>query len=213
MVGILLSAFPVVRPVGSMMAIAGAIWFLLGRGIFGEKHSKQVIRFSVIFAVGSFFVLVGSIAYLVFVLSISGPSFPLYWNGNNAFAVAVAGSLNSILGIEALGAVMTGIAYAFFTYYLQRPVERALLLAGLAINFATAFLVFLILSSDLSSTVILYTPTEFTAYFNGNLGSDVAHAFENHVATVSLLNLIPSLIYVSAYYAAYSRLKRDYPFD
>lgn len=49
---------------------------------------------------------------------------------------------------------MTGIAYAFFIYYLQRPVERAMLLAGLATNFATALLVFFILSSDLSSTVI-----------------------------------------------------------
>lgn len=103
MAGILLSAFPLVRPVGSLIAISGAIWFLNGRGIFGEKHSKQAMRFSVIFAVGSFFVLVGSIAYLVFVLSISGPSFPLYWNGNDALALALAGSLKSILGIEALG--------------------------------------------------------------------------------------------------------------
>ncbi len=201
MFGVLLSAVPIIRPVGALIALAGAIWYTLGRGTFGEKHSSYAITAAAIFIVGLAFVLVGSIGYLLFVLSISGPSFPTYWDGNNALAGAIVPSLTSILAIEATGAIVSGIGYTLFTYSLQRPFLRAILLIAFATNVAIAILVFSVLSSYVS-------PQLLYAYYQGNIGPDAAHAFENQVQIVNLLNLIPAVIYLASYYSVYSRLNR-----
>lgn len=199
--GVLVSAVPIIRPVGMLIALAGATWYVLGRDPFGEKHSKYAMTAAAVFVVGLAFVLVGSIGYLLFVFSISGPSFPTYWWGNNAFAWALVPSLVSILAIEATGAIVTGLAYAIFTYSLQRSVARAILLVAFATNVAMTVLVFSVLSSYVS-------PQLLSAYYPGNFDPGVAHAFENQVLIVSLLNLIPAVIYVTAYYSVYSRLNR-----
>jgi hypothetical protein len=213
MIGITVSAFPIVRPVGSLIALAGFIWFLLGRDIFGEKHSKQVLRASAIFAVGSFLVLVGSIGYILFVLSISGPSFPGYWWGNNALAWALVPSLTLLLEIETIGIIATGAAYGLFAYYLAKPAQRAILVAALVINIVIGIIIYSILSSDVSSTLIPNSPNLLSAFYPGNADPAVAHAFENQVLALNLLNLIPAVMYLTAYYTIYSRIKTDYPFD
>jgi hypothetical protein len=199
MIGTLTSGVPVLQPVGSLIALTGVIWYLLGRDPFGEKQSNITILAAAIFVIGLGFLLVGSIGFLLFVLSLDNTSLPLWWWGNSALASALAPSLTLILQIETIGAIAIGLAYVLFTYYLQRPIGRALLLFALVTNIAMAVLVFAILRSSV--------PYNILGPF-GNLNGEPAHNFANQVLIVGMLNLIPAIIYTVAYYDLYSRIRK-----
>jgi hypothetical protein len=181
---------------------------LLGRDPFGGKNSDYVVAAAALFVVGLSFVLVGSIGYLLFVLSVPGSFLAGYYDGNNFFAWALVPSLKLILAIEGLGAIAIGMAFALFTFSLQKPAVRAALLFAFATNVVVSILVFLVLSSDVTSPLLSGSSDLLSAYSRGGFDPDVAHAFENQVLIVSLLNLIPAVIYVSAYYSFYSRIYR-----
>lgn len=228
MLGALVCAFPIIRPAGAVMGLTGAVWFVLGRDPFGDKHSRNAILAAAISIVGLSLVLVGSIGYVLFVLSIPHDSFPTYDWGNDLFAWALVASLKSLLTFEAAGAILTGIAYTLFPYSLQKPAilgrgrelarhgwksqlpskTQLTLLGALAITILVSVLVFSVLTSDLTSQLIPDTRNLLSAYSPGNANPDVAHAFEGQVLTVSLLSLLPAVIYLAAYRSIYSLVKR-----
>ena|SRR2546425_6167456 len=199
--GILISAVPILSPIGEVIALTGVVWFALGRNPFGERHSNYATIATAVFVLGIAFGLVGSIAYLLFALSLPGHGGTFFdlWQGNPLFTSALDSSLQSILATEATGAILTGIAYALSTYCLQRNVGRTMPVVGLTTSLITSVVVFSLLSSDVS-------PELLSAFSRGSYEPDFAYAFENQVLIVSLLNLIPTVIYGAAYRLAYSRL-------
>jgi hypothetical protein len=198
MIGILASGVPVIQPVGSLISLTGVIWYVLGSGPFGKKQSNFAVLAAGIFVVGLGFVLVGSIAFFVFILSLSNTSLPLWWWGNSALATALIPSLTLILEIETAGAIAVALAYLLLIYYVQRPVGRAMLLVALVVNIALSLLVLSILSSSIPYNILTVL---------GGYNPEPAHNFANKVLVVGLLNLIPAVIYATAYYDLFSRIR------
>jgi hypothetical protein len=200
MIGMLATAVPIIQPVGSLIALTGVIWYVLGRDPFGEKQSNYTILAAALFLIGLAFILVGSMGILLFILSLNNTTLPLWgwWWGNDALAWALVPSLTVILEFETIGAFASGLAYVLFTYLLQRPVGRALLLLALVINVAINILVFSVLSSNV--------PSNSSRYFL-SFDSGAGHDFANQVLAVGMLNLIPAIIYAGAYYDLHSRIR------
>ncbi len=201
--GILLSAVPLIGPIGRLVALIGIVLTAGGREPFGKAHSKGVIRGAGIFIVGTAFGLVGSILYFLFVFSV-----PLHyslglWEGDNALTSALVPYLTSILALEAVGAILTSVALVFFIFFLQKPPGRVLSLAAAAAGVAISILVFSILSSDVTTPLISGPCSLLCSYQHGS-DMSIAWAFEDQFLVVSLLNLVPAIIYAALYYAVYS---------
>jgi len=198
-IGMLASGVPIIQPVGSLIALTGVIWYVLGRDPFGEKQSNYTKLAAVLFFLGLAFSLVGSMGFLVFVLSLENTTLPIWaWWGNDALAWALISSLNWILEIQIFGALTTGLAYGLFTYQLQRPIGRALLLLGVVINIATNILIFSTLNSSIPSNSARYVLS---------FDSQAAHNFADQALPLGMLNLIPAMVYAGAYYHLYSRIR------
>jgi hypothetical protein len=196
MLGIPISAIPLIRPTGILVVLTGVIWYSHTRDLFGSKQRSYNLVATAVFLLGLGFVLVGSVGYLLF--AISATNFPatfFWWWGNNALASALAQSLGLIISLEAVGSIIAGLAYFLFTYNLQSSRERALLWLALATNLAVSLLVFSILNSTYHLAIGL---------FGFNL--DSAQSFENQAMSLGLLSLIPAAIYAVAYYRLYSRI-------
>lgn len=204
--GVLLSAVPIIGPIGILFCLIGITLLVLGRDPFGKRHSTSVIIAAAVFVIGTGFVLVGSILYSMFVFSIPGPTFPPFWWGDTALAQALVPHLTSIFAIEATGAILTGVAFAVLTFFLQKRPGRVLVVIAAATSIAISVLVFSILSSDVTTPLISGEPSLLYTYQNG-WGWDVAWAFEHQVLVVGLLSVIPAIIYAAAYYSAYSHLE------
>lgn len=214
--GIVVSALPVVRPAGAIISLAGAIWYVSGHHIFGEKHSKYVTPGAVFFVIGLALLLIGSIGYLTFVLSTVTFIPANYW-GNDALATALAPSLSTIFAVEATGAIFTGIAYTLFTFYVQKPIGRALLLGSLAATFVLSILIFSILNSNLYAPLAPCEPGSpyycrgyslLYPNYPGSYDQSAAGPFETQALVVSLLNLVPAVVYALACYTTYDRVNK-----
>jgi hypothetical protein len=198
-IGMLASAVPIIQPVGNMIALTGVIWYVLGRDPFGEKQSNYTKLAAVLFFTGLAFTLVGSMGFLVFVLSLENTTLPIWgWWGNDALAWALIPSLNLILEIQFFGALTTGLAYVLFTYQLQKPIGRALLLLGVVINTATNILIFSVLNSSVPANIERYVLS---------FDSQATHSFADQALALGMLNLIPAIVYAVAYYHLYSRIR------
>jgi hypothetical protein len=200
MIGMLATAVPIIQPIGSIVALTGVIWYILGSEPFGKKQSDYVKLAAAIFVIGLGFLLVGSVGFFLFVLSLTNTSLPLWWWGNSALASALIPSMQLILELETVGTIAMGLAYVLFTYYLQRPIGRALLLLAFVANVAISVLVLSILSSSLPSLPNISIEL-------GGYAEEAAHNFANQVLVVGLLNLISAAIYAVAYNDLYSRIK------
>src|SRR2546428_1663586 len=211
LLSVLVSVLPVITPIGGLMAFVAAIFLVLGRESFGEKHSKSVGAATAVLVLGESFVFVSSIWYLLFVLSLPNAvgycSLTSWGLCDNALTGALVPHLSLLLAMEAVGAILTSLAFALFSYFLQRPKWRILLLLTFATSLATNVLVFSLLNSDLNSPLVPGWPSILETYRSG-FNPDVARAFVDQVFMVSLLNLPPAAIYAAAYYTVYSRLGR-----
>ena len=81
-----------------------------------------------------------------------------------------------------------------------------MLVVAVSTSVAISILVFFVLSFDVTNPLISGQPSLLSAY-QGGWNWDAAWAFEHQVLVVSLLNVIPAIIYAAAYYSAYSHLE------
>ena len=211
LLGVLVSAMPVITPIGGLLAFVAAIFLVLGRDSFGEKHSNSVGAATAVLVLGECFVFVSSIWYLLFVLSIpdaAGYCSLTSWGlCDSALTGGLVPHLSLLLAIEAVGAILTSLAFTLFSYFLQRPKWRIVLLLAFVTSLATSVLVFSFLGSDLNSPLVPGWTSILQTYRSG-FNPDVARTFVDQAFMVSLLNLLPAAIYAAAYYAVYSRLGR-----
>ncbi len=200
--GILVSGIPLVRPIGALIALAGAIWLIEGREVFGRRHSNGAIAGFALYAVGLAFVLVGSISFLLFVVFIPGTE-PSHWPGNDYLVRAIALSYTTILWIDVVGSIFTGAAVVFFAFPLHNFAGRVVLIIGLLSSVIADSAVISILSSDLGPLTYRYGP-------NGPGGYDSAAAsiFASQAFLTNLINVIPAGILAAAYLSLRSRIDR-----
>jgi hypothetical protein len=201
MLGLPISAIPILRPAGIIIALVGMIWYSFGRHLFGSRQSNLTAWAMAIFLLGLGFVLVGSVAYLLFVLSIgaSSPTILYWWYGNNAMASALAPSLGLILSLDVTGSVLTSLSYFLISFYPQDRNGRGLLCLALAASVILSILEFSILTSSNSYHILVSYPTD--------INWDTATAFQNKALSVSVLSLIPAVIYALGFYRLRSRIR------
>jgi hypothetical protein len=205
-VGILLSAVPLIRPAGVLVALTGAIPSFLGREYFGEKHAKGVHVAAAIFGVGMGLVLVASLWYSLFFLSTPLSPYASLSNSEIALAQGIVPYLTLLFAIEAAGTILMGIAFALFIFYLTDQKGRRLTLVAAVTSVAVSVLVFSLLNSAATTPLSSGDSSLVYAYAHG-YSLPKAWAFEDQFVMIGLLNLLPATIYAIVYRSVYSHLK------
>lgn len=194
-ISILLGPISYASYVGGMLASVGAIMVIMGRQVFGERHSRFVIASLVIYLAGLAAIVVNTIELAFSLLSAGIAGTPTL--AGQAFADA----FNQFLIGTIIASAITGIAVLLFTYALQNSTGKVLLWTGYAMTLAIGILVFYILGAEVTSAMrraISSTPPNFTVLIE----------LQGRIQLLQLLGLIPATISATAYYLVWSRVKR-----
>lgn len=190
-VGFILGPLPVIGFWGVILDIGGAICVIMGRGAFGERHSKYVVI--------STFVYFFSNVILFFV------SLTLLFDIQQAFltyrtAAELSAAMNNIIGgyVIALAvlAALIGLATVFFTYALQNRVGKFLLWVAFGGSILLASVAFVFLA-QMPAAVDQAVATRDLSSIIGIV---------NQIQSLRLLGIIPAIIYGLAYLNARSRI-------
>ncbi len=188
-IGFILGPLPVIGLIGIILDIIGAIFVIIGRGAFGERHSKYVVI--------SAFVYFFSNVILFFVgltlLSDIQQAFLTYRTAAELSA-AVSNIIGGYVIALAVLAVLIGLATVFFTYTLQNRVGRILLWAGFGGSILLGSLAFVFLA-QMPAAVDQAVATRDLSPIIGIV---------NQIQSLRLLAIIPAIIYALAYLNARS---------
>jgi len=198
-IGAFISPVPVAGIVGTILLLIGAILVIVGRKAFGPKHSRNTIWSIIIYVIG---IAIGVGTALVLVFSSFFAAFNTGANPSynpNIAAEALIGTLDGVLVGMIVGSIVGGIAYVLFTYELQKPLGRALLFSGYAMGIAIAIVEYLIIAPQINDAAQ-------QASSSGTL--DAFNSLTSQLQTLGLLSFIPAIIYGTAFYLAWSRVKR-----
>src|SRR2546426_5943212 len=191
---LLLDPIPILNYLGVILAIVGTVLMILGRGVFGDAHSRNVVLSVVIYVVGLviLFIIGASFALSIASIELSGAS------GASA-AAAISSSFDDLLtGAIVAGAVL-GIATILLTYAIQSRTGRILLLAGYVSSLLIGILVFSIVGPQLSTVVSNTIATR-------NVDRSGIDSLQSEIQLLRFLNFIPGIIYAVAYYLLWERI-------
>jgi len=191
-IGLLLAPIPYVNYVGGILAIVGAILVILGREVFGLRHSRFVIASLIIYLIGLGIVFINAFGF-GFSLATAAFSNP------NSIGQAVIDAFNQFLIVLVIGGAVTGIAVLLFTYALQNSTGRILLWTGFASNLAVGILIFYIISGEVTSELQPGTSS-------GTSVISILLALQGQIQVLSLLNLVPAVMSATAFYLVRSRI-------
>jgi ribosomal protein L37E len=190
----LLAPIPILNYIGGILAIVGAVLMILGRGAFGDAHSRNVVLSVVIYIVGLVILFIEGVS---FALSIS--SIELSGASGASAAAAISSSFNDLLtGAIVVGAIL-GVATILFTYAIQSQTGRILLLAGYVSSLLIGILVFSIIGPQLSTVVSNSIATR-------SVDRSGIDALQSDIQLLRFLNFIPGIIYAVAYYRLWERI-------
>lgn len=134
-----LSPIPNAVYLADVFVIIGVILVILGRDVFGHRHSRLVFKATKIYVFGFVAAFFNT---SLFVLSLPGSSLV---SALDAFDLFIIGSI-------VLGALI-GLAILLLTYELQGPVGRMLLWAGFSSSIALEILIFYMVENELARGV------------------------------------------------------------
>jgi len=200
LIGVLLTPIPYVSIVGDIMIFVGAILVIVGRKAFGAIHARNTIWSIIIFVIGIAVVFAGGLAFGFAVASATIAGIANSTVNTTTIGQSLASAFQILLVFSAVGGAIFGIAEVLFTYALQKHLGRILLWAGYSAAIAVSVIEFIIISplienaASQSFTGTTYDPTPFA-----NL--------QSQLQVLGLLSFIPAIIYASAIYLAWSRVK------
>ena len=187
--------------VGFVLFIVAAILAILGRKAFGSAHSRNVILSVVVFIVGVIIAVGGAVvAGFTAVFSI-GPS-----PTQAQFAAAVRDGLTNGLIVASIGTMVYVVSAVLFTYALQKKPGRIVLWIGYAVALGVELVILLVILpsipgiADHAASVVFsggqYDPTK------------IGRAFDVPTSPLSLLSVVPALLFAAANYLAWSRINK-----
>ena len=200
LIGVLLQPIPYVGIIGGIIVLIGAILVIIGRKAFGPAHARNTIYSIVIFVVGIAVTIAGSIAFALTVASTIIANSSGGTVNTAALGQALSSSFNTLLVLAAIGGAIAGLAVVLFTYAIQKNLGRALLWTGYAAGIVISIVNIIIITPLIANAVsqsfsgTIYDPTPFN-----NL--------QSQVRVLGLLAFIPAIIYGTAIYLAWSRVK------
>ena len=191
-VSTLLDPIPILNYLGGLFAIVGAVLMILGRGAFGDTHSRNVVLSVVIYVIG---LVIGIIVAVSFGFSLA--SIQISGASGTSATEALSAAFNDLLvGIIITGAVI-GIATIVFTYAIQDRLGRILLLAGYFSSLSVGILVFSVVSSQVT-----------TALRNSASLASAVDSLRSQAQLLRLLGFVPAVFYALAYYRVRQRIDR-----
>lgn len=186
--------------IGGIIVLIGAILVIIGRKAFGPAHARNTILSIVIFVVGIAVAIAGSIAFALTVASTIIANSSGGTVNTTALGQALSSSFTTLLVLAAIGAAISGIAVVLFTYAIQKNLGRVILWTAYAASIVISIVTFIIVSPLLANVVSQsFSGTTFDLTPFNNL--------QSQVRVLNLLAFIPAIIYGTAIYLAWSRVK------
>ena len=193
LLGTLLSWVPFeIDLIGYVLIFVGLILLLLRRKAFGDHHPRNTVLSIVLLFVG-----VGAIIGAALPLGISFATAQL--TNTPISAAELSSDFQILLVGEIVGAIAFGLMSVLFTYALQKPMGRLLLLAGFGASVALSVAIYAIVSPVVQSAIQ-------EALAGGTIDAATIAALEGIAGSYGLLNAIPSVLFASAEYLAWSRI-------
>ncbi len=201
LVGSLISWIPIIGGfVGGLLTLIGAILVILGRKAFGPTHRRNVAISIVLFLVGIGIIVVGAIIAIFEGVGVSATS------SEAELAAALTTAFTNILIITAVGAFVYGLTGVFFTYALQKKEGRILLWAAYG---ATVGIQIAIVILTLPAIPGIAASVAHEIATTGRVDSSaISNAVTGATAGLSLLSVIPAMLYAAANYLAYARINK-----
>jgi hypothetical protein len=199
-IGALLIPIPYVQFVGYILILIGAILVIVGRNVFGKIHARNTIWSIIIFVIGIAVAIAGSIAFGIAVASATLAGISGAPVDTSAITQSLSSSFNILLIFSIVGGAIIGLAEVFFTYALQKQNGRILLWTGYAAALAISIIEYIIIDPQIASAA--------AQSFTGTTYNPVPlSSLQSQQQVLGLLNFIPAIIYASAIYLAWSRIK------
>jgi len=190
-IGIGLGWIPYVSFIGGILALVGIILVIIGRHGYGPEHHRNVVIGGILFV----FTIIAAVVLAVwFVAALFGQA------SASGTGVTIAGSqLQGDFEVLFIGAAVVGIigslSRVIMVYALADQTTRILLWAGFFASVAVSLLVL----------AILY-PQIVTAINQATAGSTIdtgpLNSLQGQSTLLGLLNVLPSLLFVWAYWRA-----------
>jgi len=196
-VTVIMGFLSIISFIGAVLVLVGAIVFLTGRKEFGEKHQSNVMKAVMIFCIN----IVIAVVLTVII------SFMAYSAVSDIASAAEVGSSMGILAeplsyfiviIAIISAILGGLMYYFALKELEdergKNILFAAIIASIAISIITSFYVAGMLGEVFGS--ISTDPSSYSSL-----------ALTQNVGIISILGVIPNLLFIYALYIPYNRIK------
>lgn len=178
----------IVSFIGAMLILIGAILFFIGRKEFGEKHQNNVKNAIIIFIINIVVVSILTSAIVFFTFSAIANSSPEINMGPFSILIVIISIVSAILG---------GLMYYFALIELEDEQGKNILYAGI------------ISSIGISIVTSVYIAGLLGEMF-GSISSTSSYSslsFTQNTRGIGILGVIPSLLFLYAFYIPYKRIK------
>jgi MFS family permease len=187
-VQIITTVIGLVSFIGAIILLIGLVTFYIGRKEFGENHENNVRKALIIIVINIIVavVLASAIAFMTFsaIVSSSESTLP-------------SGFSFSIIIFAVISAVLGGLTYYFGLIELEDETGKNVLFAA-------------IVSSILISVITSIYLAGWLGDFLGDISSASSYStisLNQNIGGIGILGVIPSLLFLYAYYIPYKRIK------
>jgi len=174
--------------IGAIIMIAGLITFYTGRKEFGEKHENNVRKALIL-------IIISILVAVVLTVAVMFMAFSAFMSSSETTSTEGASSLIIVLAV--VSAVLGGLTYYFGLIELEDETGRNILFAG-------------IISSIAISAITSFYVAGWLGDFLGEISTTSSYstiAFNQNIGGIGLLGIIPSLLFLYAFYIPYNRIK------
>ncbi len=191
---IIIGVTALVAFIGVILILVGALYFYMGRKEFGEQHENNVKKALIIFCINIIISVVLVIVISFFTYTAISSS------GDSAYAAASSfgGPFTLILVImTTTSAILGGLMYYFGLIELENEKGKNILYVG-------------IISSIIISIITSFYIAGMLGELFGSISSMSSYSslsLNQNVGGIGIFGVIPSLLYLCAFYIPYERIK------
>ncbi|MGD0250564.1 MAG: zinc ribbon domain-containing protein [Thermoplasmata archaeon] len=191
-IGLALGWIPYIGALGGILSIIGLILVFMGREGFGPAHRWFVVLGAALFVIAFLITIIGSV---VIVFSIVG-EFADTTLSNAQIGSAVQNAVLGIFVLALVAAILSGLAHVFVVFDLGDDRNRIVLWVGFVASITISVAIFAIVYPQLSNAISQATS-------GSTLNSTPITNLENESTLLGLLQGIPALLFLVAYYRAW----------
>lgn len=186
-----MGVLPVIGILGVILALVGAVFVIIGRDAFGDRHAK--------------FVIVSTVVYVLFNIVTFGigasivPSVQSIFSsttGPASLSAQLTNLINSYIIAEAIVGAVIGLSTVFFTYAIQNHLGRVLLWLAFAISLLLLIPAFILVNQ----LPLLINQAVATS------DPSALYSWLNQIQAFRLLSIIPAIFYALGYLNARARI-------